>query len=476
MNKYLKDYLDYYRLDLQFFSKKLIRTAAYVRVSHEEQKKHGYSVEAQIEGLKKYANENGYFIVDWYIDDGFSARKKSKTRKELTRLVNDAKEKKFEMIIFKCIDRWFRNISEYYKIQEVLEDNKINWECSEEDIDTTTREGRLKLNLYLMLAQDEADRGSDRIKYVFKGKIDNGEVIFGKYSLPLGFKIETIEGKKRVVIDEEMEHVINDIFDLYETYKSKGRVQTLINNKYDLDITYKNITTLLKNTLFYGAYRGNEDFVHGKHYLTKDRWNRIQEILKSNNKSTSTKRTYLFSCLIKCYGCNKTLAGQTTFKRDKKTPYPYYKCNNRYLNKKCDITCNLAENKIEVMLLQHIKPYIEKYIAEYEIKQVNKPKPKINIKKLRDEQKRLNNMYKKGRMEEEEYDREFQEIEDKIRAANIDETKPKDLTYLKDILETDIETIYSKLTRDEKTIFWRSFIKEMVLDHKTYEILKLELL
>ena len=35
----LNDFLEEYRLDLQFFSKKLIKTAAYVRVSHEEQKK-----------------------------------------------------------------------------------------------------------------------------------------------------------------------------------------------------------------------------------------------------------------------------------------------------------------------------------------------------------------------------------------------------------------------------------------------------
>ena len=68
MNKYLKEYLEHYRLDLQFFSKRLIRTAAYVRVSHEEQRKHGFSVEAQKEGLQKYANENGYIIVEWYID------------------------------------------------------------------------------------------------------------------------------------------------------------------------------------------------------------------------------------------------------------------------------------------------------------------------------------------------------------------------------------------------------------------------
>ena len=45
MNKYLKDYLEHYRLDLQYFSKKLIKTAAYVRVSHEEQKKHHHDGE-----------------------------------------------------------------------------------------------------------------------------------------------------------------------------------------------------------------------------------------------------------------------------------------------------------------------------------------------------------------------------------------------------------------------------------------------
>ncbi len=475
MNKYLIDYLEHYRLDLQFFSKRLIRTAAYVRVSHEEQKKHGFSVDAQKEGLQKYANENGYIIVDWYIDEAKSARKKSKTRKELTRLVNDAKEKKFEMIIFKCIDRWFRNIAEYYRIQEILEDNNINWECSEEEYDTTTREGRLKLNLYLMLAQDEADRGSERIKYVFKDKVANGEAIFGYASLPLGFKIETIDGKKRVVIDEEKEHIVNEIFDLYESYKSKGKVQTLINKKYDLDITYKNITTMLKNTLYCGRYQKNNNYVHGKNYLTKDRWDRIQEILRSNNKSTSVKRDYLFSCLIRCDRCQKTLAGQTSFTRKKK-PKVYYRCNNRFIFKKCDVPKSIPEEKLETMLLKHIKPYIENYIAEYEIKRINKPKPAIDIKKLRAQQERINKMYQKGRKSEEDYDREFEEIEAKIKAANIDESKPKDLSYLKDIFESDIETLYSKLTRAEKSIFWRSFIKEMTIDNETFEILDLKVL
>lgn len=479
MNKYLNDYLEHYRLDLQFFSKRLIKTAGYVRVSHDEQRKHGFSVEAQIEGLQKYANENGYMIVDWYIDEAKSGRKKAGTRKELMRLIEDAKQKRFNMIIFKCIDRWFRNIAEYYRIQQILEDNNIDWECSEEEYDTTTREGRLKLNLYLMLAQDEADKGSERIKYVFKNKIDNGEAIFGKASLPLGFKVELIDGKKRIVADSETSHIVHEIFDLYEMYKSKFKIQAIINDKYDLDISYKNITTLLKNTLYYGGYKDNDNYVYGEPYLSKERWDNIQEILKSKKSTTSIKRDYLFSCLIECYGCGKRLAGQTTFKKNKRVKdyvRVYYKCNNKHIFKRCDVSKGLPEERVEEVLLAHIKSHIKKYIVEYEIKQTKDIKPKININKLKKEQERLNNLYQKGRKSEEDYEREYQELEDKIKSVHLAEKKPRDISYLKDLLETDIENIYSKLTREERAVFWRSFIKNIKFNHETLEIIELNLL
>lgn len=455
-------------------NKKLIRTAGYVRVSHEEQKKHGFSVSAQIEGLQKYADENGYFIVDWYIDEGFSARKKSKTRKELTRLVSDAKERKFEMIIFKCIDRWFRNIGEYYKIQEILEDNKINWECSEEEYDTTTREGRLKLNLYLMLAQDEADRGSERITYVFDNKIKNGEAIFGEPSLPFGFKIEVINDIKRVAVDEEKRPIVDEIFSLYEIYKSKYKVLELINKKYDLNFTYKIITTMFNASFYCGMYRDNYNYVYGTPHLSVERWDNIQRILKSNNLFHNTKWSYLFSCLVKCQKCGSTLSGQSTPRNN--NVWVYYRCNKKYLKHECDVVRNVHEPKLEKALLENIKPYLENYVAEFEVKSKKIFKPKLDIKKLRAEQTRLNNMYKKDRISEKEYDEEYQAIEDKIKKANDIDFKPVNLSYIKDILESNLEVIYNNLSREEKMLFWRSFLKSVTVDHDTYEILELNLL
>lgn len=459
MDKYLKDYL-------QFFSKKLIRTAAYVRVSHEEQKKHGYSVEAQKEGLQKYAIEKGYIIVDWYIDEGFSARKKSKTRKELTRLVNDAKQKKFEMIIFKCIDRWFRNIAEYYKIQEILDDNNINWECSEEEYDTTTREGRLKLNLYLMLAQDEADRGSERINYVFDNKIKNGEVITG--SIPLGFKVEVIDGFKRLVIDEEKRNIVNDIFDKFELLQSKRQVLLLINLRYHLDISYKTLTNLLTNSLYYGAYRYNENYVHGENYLTKEKWLHIQDLLKKNVKGTRNNYIYMFSGLLKCVGCNNGLVGSHTSNRGDKL-YFYYRCNKSVNEKRCTGNISISETKLEKKLLNTIKPEIEKYIASFEVKESRKPKPKIDINKIKKEIDRLNNLYLKDRISENEYEAKYKELNLKLKLSNKVEEK-RDLTYLKELLDGNFEEIYNRLDKIEKRAFWRSFIKGLTVDPDNYDI------
>jgi DNA invertase Pin-like site-specific DNA recombinase len=461
LDKYLKEYLD-----LQFFSQRLIRTAAYVRCSHEEQKKHGFTVEAQKQGLQKYANEKGYIIVEWYIDEAKSARKKSKKRKELMRLVEDAKQKKFEMIIFKCIDRWFRNIQEYYKIQEVLEDNKINWECSEEEYDTTTREGRLKLNLYLMLAQDEADRGSERINYVFENKITNGEVITG--SIPLGFKIEEIEGFKRLVVNEDDSHIIEDIFTKFELLQSKRQVLFFINYKHGLNLSYKALTNLLKNPLYYGAYRFNENYVYGQPHLTKKRWLNIQEILKKNVKATSNNHIYIFSGLLKCIDCTDGLVGSYTSNRIKRVYY-YYRCNKGVNEKRCTANISISESKLEKKLLEIIKPEIKKYIASFDVKEGKKPKPKVDAAKVKLQLERLNNLYLDARISDAEYDSRYKELSLKLKLSTKVEEK-RDLTYLKELLNGNFEEIYNRLDKIEKRALWRSFIKSLVVDPDTYEV------
>lgn len=65
------------------------RAALYIRVSTEEQAMHGYSLNAQRDNLTSYAKEHNMLIVDYYVDEGASARKKYTTRKEFMRMLND---------------------------------------------------------------------------------------------------------------------------------------------------------------------------------------------------------------------------------------------------------------------------------------------------------------------------------------------------------------------------------------------------
>ena len=118
---------------------------------------------------------------------GVTARKKLSKRLAFQRLLSDVRQDKIDLIIFIKLDRWFRNVADYYATMQILESHNVNWECTEEDYDTTTSNGRLHLNIKLSIAQNESDQTSDRIKYVFKNRRDNGMWDTGK--VKYGYKI-----------------------------------------------------------------------------------------------------------------------------------------------------------------------------------------------------------------------------------------------------------------------------------------------
>ena len=452
-------------------ARRLIPTAGYIRVSSDEQVKHGFSIEAQKAGLEKYAEENGYMIVEWYIDEGKSARGKTGKRKEYLRLIEDAKQGKFEMIIFKCLDRWFRNISEYYKAQSILDDKGINWECSEEDFDTTTRDGRWKLHIYLMLAQDESDKTSERINYVFENKIRNREAISG--TQPYGFMVKEIDGHKRVVKDKNVEHIVMDVFDYFELYNSKRATLNYIYDMYDVEFDYKTITGILTNPYFYGHYRGVDDYVWDGGYITKERFNKIQRLLKKNVKQRKNKRDYIFTGILKCAHCGSNIVGHS-YEREMADGsmklYKFYRCNKAITYSQCKATGTFNEEKVEEKLIQSIEHEIEDYICHYELELKKEVyKPEVNVKEIKEEMDRLNKQWRKGRIQEKEYDYEYERLEKKLAKVEEEKPKEKDLTPLYDFMNSGWKNIYDTLDCVERRALWRSVIDYMEVDLLTKE-------
>ena len=69
-----------------------IRTGIYVRVSTDDQRDNGYSIDSQLRMIKEYCEKNNYDIIDVYDDGGYSG--KDLMRPAMQRLLNDIKEHK----------------------------------------------------------------------------------------------------------------------------------------------------------------------------------------------------------------------------------------------------------------------------------------------------------------------------------------------------------------------------------------------
>lgn len=460
-----------------FDTSKVLRTAVYIRVSKDEQVKHGFSIPAQKAGLTAFCEQNGYQIVDFYIDEGKSARKKTGIRKEFTRLLHDVEEGKIDHIVFKCIDRWFRNIKEYYKTQEVLDKKGVTWEASEEEYDTSTRAGKMKLGLFLMVAEDESDRTSERIKYVFDNKVKNREAILGSHALPFGFKNEVIDGVLRTVVDKEKAHIIYDLFDYFELTQTKKGAMQMVNDKYGLSFKYPSICKMIENPWYYGHYRGVDDYIWGGSYMTKERWEKLQRIGKKNIRKRSTNRVYIFSGLLVCKHCQHKLGGHHQnrnsdyINKDRKYECYSYRCANANNNNACHCKKQMSEKKIERKLMNCIEDELSHYIATYKLEEERAHK-KINIHEIEEEIERLNKMYQKKRIKEEDYDKEYDKLEKKIEEAKkINKNEKRDIRPLEDFLNSNWKNVYKDLTREEKRSLWRSVVDTMEVDCFTQEFI-----
>lgn len=434
-------------------SQKILKVAGYCRVSHDEQKKFGYSISAQVETIEKWATDKGHKIVNMYVDEGYSAS--NMDRPQLQEMLANLHE--IDAIVFTRIDRLSRNVLEANKMLAILRQNDVDMiATSEDNVDTTTANGIFLFNLKVNLAEHELNKGSERIKAVFDYKIKNGQPISG--AVPYGYKIATIDGVKRVVKDEATRHIVEDIFDYFLTHQSIHKTVVHINQKYNLKRCYETYSKLLKKEFYTGTYRGNENFAEP--YISRETFDNIQEILKRNIRVKRHSYTYLFSGLVKCVKCGRTMTGyQNTYKGK---IYFYYRCEYRYSDHICDNTILAREHIIEPYLLDNIDRLLKDHIAKISaVETCVKDSSKNEIKELRRELDNLNYMFMKKRIDIKTYDRLYEETEAKIEKLKKDAPKRSSVDLHREFLNSGWRSIYEGMTRENKRSFWRSIIKEV---------------
>lgn len=448
---------------------KIKRCAIYIRVSTSEQLMHGKSLEAQREYLMAYAREHGMTPVGVYADEGKTARKELRKRKAIHSLLEDVKAGKIDVILFWRLDRWFRNLSDFYKVQDVLDEYNVHWiSASEPGINMETRDGRLQLNVVLSIGQNEVDTTSERIRFVNEASIRQGKAIFGDGNMPRGYKLGTVDGKKCMVKDPEQEDLVNAFFDYFEKHQSKQGTLRYMQKNYDPEFSYSVLRTMLSSEFYKGTYRG---IPYCPAYLSEERWERIQQISKGKNvKIAPSGRIYYFSGMIRCPVCGQILSGTgcrsiINRKTGEKRDYCYYRCNHAMIDRICTNRHRLSQNLVESYLLENLEREFEAYkirvedIRRKKKKEARAPRTEKQIEK---EMERLNILFQKGRVTWEYYSEQYDALEKEKTDLKLVSADPEtDYSSIEELLGQDFRAIYNSLTPENRRAFWRNTIRQI---------------
>ena len=451
-------------------SGKIKRCAIYIRVSTAEQQMHGKSLQAQRDYLERYAAEHNMIVTGVYADEGKTARKELRKRKAIHSLLEDVKTGKIDVIIFWRLDRWFRNMSDFYKVQDILDEYGVYWiSASEPGINMETRDGRLQLNVVLSIGQNEVDTTSERIKFVNEASIRQGKLIFGDNNMPLGYKSGIKDGKKCMVKDPDTETMVADFFQYFKSHHTKTGTIKHMQDTYHIDFSYSMLRTMLSSEFYKGTYRG---FPYCPAYLTESEWDEIQTISRKNVKVAPSGRIYLFSGMMRCPVCGQKLVGTginsiINRKTGEKRSYCYYRCNRAMIDKICKNRHRVSQNLIEKYLLENLTSEYKNY--RIRLKKIEEKKEKIKEtrtpEKLQRELERLNLLFQKDRIKWDYYNAEYDRIEKELHELSQIRPEPvRDFSQLEELLQSDFQNIYLHLTPENRRSFWHSIIKEIHLN------------
>ena len=425
----------------------------YVRVSTEEQALHGLSIEAQTEALENWAAAHGHKVLGVYTDAGISARKPASKRPELQRLLADVQSGKGDLVIFTKLDRWFRNIAEYYKVQEILERHHVDWKTIQEDYETSTASGRLKINIMLSVAQDEADRTSERIKAVFEIKRQKREPLTG--DCPTGYRIEG----KRFVKHPDTQAAVERFF---RTFLSTGSVSRSMEEaeRCGLRISYHLAHKMLGSPTYCGLCYGVDGMTPP--YITREEYDKIQSMRKRAVRKTVKNRVYLFSGLISCGDCGSRMGGRINSRRN----YRYYNCTAHYMKAApCENRVNLGERKIEAFLLDALRGKMDRLKLEAPaLSPLDGARDyRGELSALRAKAKRVTRLYVGGIISFAECQADHARYAAQIEALEQEAAlqKEPDLSAAEELLSGGWDAMYRDLCPEKKQMFWRMVIREI---------------
>ncbi len=466
--------------------------AVYIRVSTDEQAREGYSLDAQLKAIKKYAQNNDILIDSNYIfsDEGISGRKAEK-RPAFMEMIKQAKSKpkKFDVILVHKFDRFSRNREDSVVYKSLLKKEygipviSISEPLDPDDKMSVIMEAFLEAmaEYYSLNLSGEVIKG--QLEKHSKGELQT--------SPSFGYNVSN----NMLIINENESKVVKMIFEQY-TIDNLPMLQ-IAKNLNALNIKTKRggrfenrtIYYILNNPVYIGKLRytpgriNSYDFddpntilVDGKHepIIDLELWDSTQMKLTKNAKWKKPKQhidltsKHWTKGLVRCKecGCTMVIHGKTKLR-----------CNG-YNKGKCSNSTTLLITDIYDLIINNIKQVMKDGKIEHIVS--NKKERKENnqylvlqhqLEQLSDKEVRIKEAYREGIDTIDEYKENKKIIlREKNRLLKELEKveKPKIENQKKEIIENG-KKVYEILTDENISLKEKNEVAHILINKVEYD-------
>lgn len=422
-----------------------MRCAVYARVSTEMETQKT-SIAHQINFFEKYIQEKGWDLYNIYED--IESGRRIDNRQGMQQLLEDSEKGKFDIILTKSISRFARNTLEGLKIIRDLKARNIRFVTIEDGFDSEAYD-EFMFTLLLSIAQKESEKISERIRFGKCCRAKNG--YYNGSVPPYGYKRAD---KFHITPAEDISvDVVQRIFQLYLEGNGLYKIAKELNKQaYPTPSQWmgkpngssiwhqSTIRKILSNQVYVGNLiqnrsvtgdlllgerkrNGEEDFIQvmdtHEGIIPHEIFEEVQRKLGTNTKKKSRTSQHLFSGLLLCGNCGKSMH--------------YKKAKNAYL---CGTVNKMGKEKCEgayihgQTLLEAVIQDFEKYMIDpmtrgeilsaLEKEMINDPQGKDQernqklLRKLETKRQRITELFIEERLHEDLYQSKIQETENQI--------------------------------------------------------------
>ena len=139
---------------------KPLRCVGYARVSTVKQVEAPGGIEAQVAKIKHFCQQPGYELVTLFADKGVSS---IDARPQFEKMMKLVASKKADVVIVTKLDRLGRSVLDLVSTVTLLQDQGCQFVALEQNINTTTTEGRLLFNILSAFAEFEREIIKERM-------------------------------------------------------------------------------------------------------------------------------------------------------------------------------------------------------------------------------------------------------------------------------------------------------------------------